>query len=70
MLDASEYRKIKSKLEPEIERLASKVSQLSQNDNNEKEIIDFGFYFLRNMSKLFASADFRQKTLYARFDLP
>lgn len=35
-LDASEYRKIKSKLEPEIERLASKVAQLSKNDNNEE----------------------------------
>ena len=60
-LDASEYRKIKSKLEPEIERLASKVAQLSKNENNDKEIIDFGFYFLRNMSKLFASADLDKK---------
>ncbi len=55
-LDPAEYRKIKADLEPAIERLASKIAQLSRNENNEKEIIDFGFYFLRNMSKLFTSA--------------
>ena len=60
-LDAADYRKIKTKLEPEIERLASKIAQLSKNDNNEKGIIDFGFYFLRNMSKLFTSASLDKK---------
>lgn len=60
-LDAAEYRKIKSKLEPELERIATKISQLSKNDNNKKEVIDFGFYFLRNMNKLFAGASIDNK---------
>ena len=60
-LDAADYRKIKTKLEPEIERLASKIAQFSKNDNNEKGIIEYGFYFLRNMSKLFTSASLDKK---------
>ncbi len=60
-LDPGEYRKIKAKLEPEIERIASKVAGLGSNKTNEKDIIEFGFYFLANIDKLFVGADLETK---------
>lgn len=60
-LDAADYRKIKAKLEPEIEKIAARIAQLSKNENNGREMIEFGFYFLRNMSSLFTSASLEKK---------
>ncbi|MBS1586763.1 MAG: hypothetical protein JSS82_14600 [Bacteroidetes bacterium] len=56
-LDVGEYQKIKAKIEPEIERLIVRVSELSKGDLNEQDMVEFGFYFLNNMTGLFAEAD-------------
>lgn len=60
-IDVGEYQKIKTKLEPAIERLAVRVSELSRGNVDEADMIDFGFYFLNNMTKLFAEADLDRK---------
>ncbi len=60
-LDISEYQKIKSKLEPEIDRLIVKVGELSNNTTDVREMIDFGFYFLNNLDKLFIEAGLEGK---------
>ncbi len=60
-LDVAEYQKIKFKLEPEIERLVSKVAALSKGDIDERAIIEFGFHFIKNLDKLFTGADLNQK---------
>jgi site-specific DNA recombinase len=60
-LDVGEYQKIKNKIEPEIERLAVRVSELSNGNTDERDIVEFGFYFLNNMIELFAEADLDRK---------
>ena len=60
-LDAGEYRSIKSRLEPEIERLVRKQINLSEKNPEEQEVMEFGFYFLSNMTKLFAEASLEAK---------
>ena len=60
-LDASEYRNIKAELEPEMSRLIRKQTELNCKDENEEEILEYGFYFLRNLDKLFTVADLEQK---------
>jgi len=69
-LDVAEYRKIKSKLEPEVERLVPKVSELSSTNVNEKEMIEYGFYFLNNIDNLFTSADLDKKRYFLGSTFP
>jgi hypothetical protein len=60
-LDATEYRNIKARLEPEMSRLVRKQAELNCKDENETEMLKYGFYFLRNLDKLFAVADLEEK---------
>ena len=62
-LDASEYRNIKARLEPEVQRLVRKQSDLESNDDNTSEILSYGFHFLRNLPQLFSEADLNEKFL-------
>jgi len=63
LLDMKEYQSIKGRLEPEINRLISKVDTAGQQSKNvsENDIIRFGFYFLNNLDKLFTIADLKGK---------
>ena len=56
-LDIHEYHSLKSRLEQEIERLTVKISAIDVKGTDETELIEFGFYFLANLDKLFAVAD-------------
>jgi hypothetical protein len=60
-LDASDYRNIKLRIEPEIEKLVRLQGRASETNPEEKEIMEFGMYFLANMPELFAEADLEQK---------
>lgn len=62
-LEASEYRNIKAKLEPEIQRLLRKQQELNTKDDNVEEVLEYGFYFLRNLPKLFTIATLDEKFL-------
>ena len=62
-LDATEYRNIKAKLEPEIQRLLSKEAGLNSNEDNAEEILEYGLHFLRNFDKLFAVATLEERAL-------
>jgi site-specific DNA recombinase len=55
-LVATEYRNIKAKLEPEVERLIRKQTELNCKEDNIEEVLEYGFHFLRNLPKLFAVA--------------
>ena len=60
-LDASDYRSIKAKIEPEIERLVRKHILSKEKNPEEQEMMEFGFYFLSNMTELFAAAGLEVK---------
>ena len=60
-LEITDYQNIKAKLEPEIERLLSKVGTTAIKESDESDMIRFGFHFLNNLDKLFTSADLVQK---------
>ena len=60
-LDASDYRSIKAKLEPEIERLMRKQIILKEKKPQEQEMLEFEFYFLNNMVELFTGASLEAK---------
>ena len=60
-LEPSEYKLVRSKLTPEKERLEAKINALGTKKDNDAEAIDFGFYFLTNLHKLFTSADLSLK---------
>ena len=60
-LDAVEYRNIKSKIEPELEKLIRTKSKLNIKNPLEQEILEFGIYFLNNMADLFMVADLELK---------
>ncbi len=60
-IDSSEYRNIKHKLEPEIERLVRKQTKAGETNPQEQEMLEFGFYFLNNMVELFAGAGLEAK---------
>jgi site-specific DNA recombinase len=60
-LDANDYANIKSRLEPEMQKIASRLALLDTKNPEESKIIDYGFYFLRNLDKLFAVADLEKK---------
>jgi site-specific DNA recombinase len=62
-LDPSEYRNIKAKLEPEIERLIRKQMELDSKEDNVEEILEYGFHFLRNLPELFAVATLEEKSM-------
>jgi len=69
-LDSVEYHKIKAKIEPEIERLAVKVSGLGRTNTNERDMIEYGFYFLNNIDKVFTSADLDRKRYFLGSTFP
>ncbi len=52
-IDSSDYKGMKEKIEPEINSLIKKQVELSSNNKNEVDIIDFGLYFLNNISNAF-----------------
>lgn len=56
-LTPSDYRNIKGRIEPEVEKLERLQRQLSAKNPEEKEILEFGMYFLRNMAELILAAD-------------
>ncbi len=61
-LDAGDYRAMKTKLEPEIERLEREKRRLGEQENSDKrKFIEHGFNFLRNLPELFTSADLEGK---------
>jgi site-specific DNA recombinase len=60
-LDASEYRNIKAKLEPEIERLIRKQTDLNSTHDDVQEILKYAFHFLRNLPKRFTVATLEEK---------
>ena len=64
-IEASDYRVMKAKLEPEIahlERDAERHSEAAGSvGRNKREIITYGFQFLRNLPELFTSADLEGK---------
>lgn len=60
-LDIREYYSLKSKLYQEIERLTVKISATDVKGNDETDLIEFGFYFLANLDKLFTVADLNVK---------
>ncbi len=60
-LDASEYRSIKAKLQPEIEKLVRLLSKVNEKNPEEREILEFGIYFLCNMVELLTEADLELK---------
>ena len=62
-LDATEYRNIKAKLEPEVERLIRKQTELNCKEDNVEETLEYGFHFLRNLPKLFAVATLEERSM-------
>lgn len=60
-LDGTEYKNIKARLEPEMSRLIRKQAELNCKDENETEMLKYGFYFLQNLDKLFDVADLDDK---------
>jgi site-specific DNA recombinase len=60
-LDASDYRGIKAKLEPEINRLARLCDKLSEKNPEKGKMATYGFFFLRNLRELFIEAGLREK---------
>lgn len=60
-LDASEYRSIKAKLQPELEKLVRAQTAINQKNPEEQEIQEFGIYFLMNMVELLTEADLELK---------
>ena len=62
-LDATEYRNIKAKLEPEVQRLLRKQIELNSKEDNVEEILEYGFHFLRNLPKLFAVATLEERSM-------
>lgn len=51
-IDAADYRNIKSRIEPEIERLARQIASFEQKDPEEEKINEYGFFFLRHLNVL------------------
>lgn len=60
-IDPAEFRDIKSRLEPEIEKLERKITNLSSGSENYAEYIAGGIDLIRKMSDFFASADLQAK---------
>ena len=60
-LDASEYRSIKAKIQPELEKLVRAQTAINQKNPEEQEIQEFGIYFLMNMAELLIEADLELK---------
>ena len=60
-LDASDYRNIKAKLQPEIENLVKQQRLLNEKNPEEQEIMKFGIYFLNNMVEILTEADLEAK---------
>ncbi len=61
-IKASDYNGIKTRLEPEIARLIRQQTSLDSSSNREeREVLEFGFYFLSNCAKLFKDAALEQK---------
>ena len=61
-IDAADYRSMKAKLEPEIERLTREKSRAGEEGlANRREPIAHGFNFLRNLPELFTGADLEGK---------
>ena len=51
-IDTGDYRNIKSRIEPEIERLVRQIASVEQKDPEEDKIIEYGFFFLRHLNVL------------------
>ncbi len=61
-LEPADYRAMKGKLEPEIDRLEREKTKLGDGrDSKKQEVIEHGFHFLRNLPELFTSADLEGK---------
>lgn len=60
-LDTGDYRVMKEKLEQEIKELTAKEMALGGKGKDMREMVEFGFYFLRNIDKLFTAASLERK---------
>ncbi len=60
-LDAGDYKDIKFRLEPEIDKLVRKQLKLSERNPEERAILEFGIYFLNNVAELFTKAGLEAK---------
>ena len=60
-MDMTEFRNIKAKLEPEIQKLITKQSKISKRNPEEQEILDFALYCLNNMPEVFTSLPLDEK---------
>ena len=60
-IDSADFKGMKEKIEPEINSLVKKQVELSSNNKSEVDIIDFGFYFLNNISNVFPDVDLSDK---------
>ena len=60
-LEASDYRDIKSRYQPEIDRLSRKINEVNSFDPNYSKFIEQGFGLLRDLAGSFARADLQTK---------
>jgi len=61
-MDFMEYQPIKSRLEEEMHRIRIKVDAIEEvKPKDETAIMEYGFYFLSNLDKLFTAADLEVK---------
>ena len=56
-----DYKDIKARLEPEILRLTKEIAAIGHKDPEEPQIKEFGFFFLRNLDKLFIDSTLEEK---------
>lgn len=61
LIEPTEFREIKSRLEPEIERLERKINNVQSGIGNYSAYISGGIDLLRNMPNFFVDADLRSK---------
>ena len=60
-IEAADYRNMKAKIDPEIDRLIRYQIKTSEKNPEEMQVIEFGLYYLCNMGKLFTTATLEQK---------
>ncbi len=60
-LNPGDYQDIRSKLQPQIEKLMKEITVLDHKNPEENNMKDFGFLYLRNVDKIFKAATLEEK---------
>jgi site-specific DNA recombinase len=69
-LNPNDYQEIKSRLQPEVERLTKETVYLQNHDPEESNIKEFGFLYLRNPGKVFKASTLEEKSAIVGLTYP